>query len=80
MFQIYKSRIQNLTLQIKKLESQIKAVIESDEKIKANYQLLTSIKCVGPVLAANMIVCTHNLPGLPIGANACYVGTAPFEH
>jgi transposase len=53
MFQIYKSLIQNLTLQIKNLESQIKAVIESDEKIKTNYQLLISIKCVGPVLAAN---------------------------
>jgi len=47
MFQIYKSLVQNLTVQIKKLESQIKAVIDSDEKIKVNYQLLTSIKYVG---------------------------------
>ena len=58
MFQIYKCLIQNLTLQIKKLESQIKAVTESNEKIKTNYQLLKSIKCVGAVLAANMIAYT----------------------
>jgi len=49
IFQIYKPLIENLTLQIKKLESQIKAVIDSDEKIKVNYQSLTSIKCVGPI-------------------------------
>ena len=54
IFQIYKPLIENLTLQIKKLESQIKPVIDSDEKIKVNYQSLTSIKCVGPILAANM--------------------------
>ena len=70
-----------MTLQIKKLESQIKAVIESDEKIKANYQLLISIKCVGPVLAANMIACTHNFTRFTNWRKfACYVGTAPFEH
>ena len=81
MFQIYKSLVQHLTLQIKKLESQIKAVIESDEKIKVNYQLLISIKCVGPVLAANMIACTHNFTRFTNWQKfACYVGTAPFEH
>jgi len=35
-------------------------VIESDESGKVNYQLLTSIKCVGPVMTANMIAYTHN--------------------
>jgi transposase len=81
IFQIYKSLIENLTLQIKKLESQIKAVIDSDEKIKVNYQLLTSIKCVGPVLAANMIACTHNFTRFANWRKfACYVGTVPFEH
>jgi transposase len=81
LFQIYKSLVQHLTLQIKKLESQIKDVIESDEEIKVNYQLLTSIKCVGPVLAANMIACTHNFTRFSNWRKfACYVGTAPFEH
>ena len=81
MFQIYKSVIQNLTIQIEKIENQIKAVIDSDEKIKANYQLLTGIKCVGPILAANMIACTHNFTRFTNWRKfACYVGTAPFEH
>jgi len=48
--------IVNLTVQVKKIEEQIKAVIESDKSDKVNYQLLTSIKCVGPVMAANMII------------------------
>ncbi|MGF7078467.1 hypothetical protein ABIB50_000799 [Mucilaginibacter sp. UYCu711] len=56
IFQFHKSLIQNLIVQIKKIEKQIKAVIESDEAVKINYQLLTSIKCVGPVLAANLPV------------------------
>jgi transposase len=81
IFQIYKSLIFHLTSQIKKHESQIKAVKESDEKIKVNYQLLTSIKCVGPVLAANMIACTHNFTRFSNWRKfSCYVGTAPFEH
>jgi transposase len=81
MFQIYKTLVKQLTLQIKKIESQIKMVIESDEKIQVNYQLLTSIKCVGPVLAANMIAYTYNFTRFANWRKfACYVGTAPFEH
>lgn len=81
MFQIYKSVVQNLKLQIKKLENKIKTVIESDEKIKVNYELLISIKCVGPIVAANMIAYTHNFARFNNWRKfACYVGTAPFEH
>nr|WP_243771910.1 IS110 family transposase [Mucilaginibacter rubeus] len=81
IFQVYKSLIMNLTVQVKKIEEQIKAVIESDEAVKLNYQLLTSIKCVGPVLAANMIAYTHNFTRFATWRKfACYVGTAPFEH
>jgi transposase len=81
IFQVYKSLIQNLTVQIKRIEQQIKAVIESDEAVKTNYQLLTSIKCVGPVMAANMIAYTHNFTRFSTWRKfACYVGTAPFEH
>jgi len=81
IFQVYKSLIMNLTIQVKKIEEQIKAVIESDEAVKLHYQLLISIKCVGPVLAANMIAYTHNFTHFATWRKfACYVGTAPFEH
>jgi transposase len=59
----------------------IKAVIESDEAVKINYQLLTGIKCLRPLLAANMIAYTHNFTRFSIWRKfASYVGTAPFEH
>jgi transposase len=44
IFQIYKSLIQNLMLQIKKLGSQIKVVIERDEKSKQTPNLLSHVQ------------------------------------
>jgi transposase len=81
VFNVYKTLVDNLTVQIKKTEQMIKAVIENDEQIKENYQLVTSIKGVGPVVAAHMIAYTHNFTRFSNWRKfACYVGTAPFEH
>ncbi|WP_462265725.1 IS110 family transposase [Mucilaginibacter sp.] len=81
LFDVYQSMIAQLTTQIKKLEAQILATIESDTAIKNNYHLLTGIQGIGPVIAAHMITSTHNFTRFANWRKfACYVGTAPFEH
>ena len=60
MFEVYQSIIGHLTTQIKSLETQILSVIDSDVSLKKTNDLLTSMKGVGPVIAANMITSTHN--------------------
>jgi len=42
IFNIYETLVKNLTLQIKKIEQMIMAVIESNKQIGENYQLCGS--------------------------------------
>jgi len=81
MFEVYQSMIGHLTTQIKNLDAQISSVIDSDVALKNTYDLLTSMKGIGPVIAANMITSTHNFSRFTNWRKfACYIGTAPFEH
>lgn len=66
---------------IEQIEKQIIEVIESDESLKKNYDLATSVKGIGFVIAAFMLVTTNNFSGFENGRKyACYSGIAPFEH
>lgn len=81
MFEVYKSMIGHLTTQIRNLDAQILIVIDSDVALKKTYDLLTSMKGIGPVISANMITSTHNFTRFTNWRKfACYIGTAPFEH
>ena len=81
MLVVYKSMIDHLTSQIKKLEAQIHTIIDSNADLKNTYDLLTSMKGIGLVIAANMITSTHNFSRFTNWRKfACYIGTAPFEH
>lgn len=77
MFEVYQSMNSYLTLQIKKLEAQIRVVMDSDSSLKKTYGLLTSMKGIGPVIAANMITSTHNFTRFANWRKfSCYIGTA----
>ena len=77
----HQQMIGHFTVQIEKLESQIKAVIQGDAAIKNNYQLLIHEKGVGLVVAVATIVKTENFRRFKTSRKfACYSGTAPFEH
>lgn len=66
---------------IEKVETEILALISTDEKVKKNYELLLSIKGIGFVNALNAIVYTGNFDSFPDARKyACYVGVAPFSH
>lgn len=78
-------RAKRLVAQLKELiaevEAEMKAVLEQDGEIRHNYELLNSIKGVGPVNAIAVIVSTDNFRAFCNARQyACYVGIAPFPH
>ncbi len=74
-------QITELKQRINKIEGQIKSLIESNEELKKNYKLATSVKGIGFVIASFMLVTTNNFTGFENGRKyACYSGIAPFEH
>jgi len=73
--------IKSLDKQIEKLEIEIKRVIYQEESLAKNYDLLNSIKGVGPVVATTTLIKTQNFSRFENARKfACYCGTAPFEH
>lgn len=73
--------ITTLSSQIKRIEKQINEVITAHEALDKTRQLLKSIKGIGGIIAAYMIVCTDNFQRF---SNArkfnCYAGLAPFKY
>lgn len=64
---------------IKQVEKEIIEAIESDKELKKNFDLATSVKGIGLVIAAFMLVTTNNFSGFEDGRQyACYSGVAPF--
>lgn len=74
-------KIEGLKKDIKALDKQIEALIRSNEKLAGNYKLISSVKGIGLVVAAFMLVHTHNFTTFddPRKFN-CFMGTAPFEN
>jgi len=73
--------IKSLDKEIKTLDDQIQLTIQQESGLRKTYDLLISIKGVGPVVATNMIVKTGNFKRFKNSRKfACYSGIAPFEH
>jgi transposase len=73
--------IDQLKQKIKQLEEQILELINSDPKIKSNFIKASTVKGIGLIIAAYMLVYTNNFTSFdnPRKFN-CYAGLAPFEH
>lgn len=81
LFQVQEQLIGQLSGHIKKVETQIKAIIRTNEHLKCVYQLITSVKGVGPQTAYHFIVFTHGFTRFTSWrAFAAYSGTAPFPY
>lgn len=79
--QAHQQLISQYEKQIEKLETEITKLIEADQVLYHNYQLLTSVKGVGKVLAITTLVKTKNFLRFSNGRKfACFCGTAPFEY
>ena len=75
-----KTQIEECVLRIKRIDEQIKDLIKSDDSLKKNFDLVTSVKGIGLVIAAFMLVTTNNFTSFEDGRKyACYSGIAPFE-
>lgn len=80
LFSVHKKMIHYLSKQIGVVEKEIKELITEDEKMNQLYNLVVSIKGVGPILASNLLVVTNCFMGFTDSRKfACYAGIAPFE-
>jgi transposase len=74
-----KRMILHLNDEIKAIDNELLTVIENDEDLNENYKLLTSVKCIGKVLASYMLAYTSNFTRFDDPRKfSCYAGTAPF--
>jgi len=74
-------KIEGYKVDIERIEKQIKELINKEPELKKNFGYITSVKGIGLMIAAYMIVTTHNFISFdnPRKFN-CYAGIAPFEH
>ncbi|MGB6153537.1 MAG: IS110 family transposase [Pricia sp.] len=76
-----KRSIDYLSKQVKAIEARIKEIISDDSSMNRNYELLSSLKGVGLVVACQLIYHTCNFTRFDSWrAFSSYCGTAPFEH
>jgi transposase len=80
-FKSQEKLVSQLTKQIKIVENKIDQSISEDDVLKRQFDLLNSIKGVGPVIAVNILVYTAGFTKFKTWRQfACYIGTAPFEY
>jgi transposase len=78
---VNKEAITGLEKSLDQVEQKMSEFIEQDEELKKKYDLVTSIKGVGKVLAITLLVYTHGFQKMEDGRKlACYCGVAPFEY
>ena len=64
-----------------KIEKRMLELINQDAELKELFALITSVKCVGNVLATELLVYTNGFTRMTNTRQlACYCGVAPFEH
>ena len=79
-FEVQKTMIGHLSKNILVLESRIEQIINSEVELEEIYRLITSVRGIGPVTAANLLVVTNCFTAFENSRQlACYCGIAPFE-
>jgi transposase len=62
------------------IDMAIKVLINGDERLRRLMKIITSVKCVGPVTAVEIILATNEFRGIRCPKKfACYAGIAPFK-
>lgn len=75
------SAINGLLKSKKKVEARMQELICEDPELKKLYDLITSVKCVGNVLATELLIYTNAFTRMENTRQlACYCGVAPFAH
>lgn len=74
-------QIKTLEEKVKSIEKECVKVIKSSDALKENYQKITEVIGIGPVVAATWIVETSNFTDFTNGRRfSCYSGLAPFPY
>lgn len=75
-----KSLVKDIEARIKKVEIQIDSLLKEDVDVYNNYTLAKSVKGIGPIIAAYMIMYTQNFTSITESRKfASFSGIAPFE-
>jgi transposase len=78
---VNKDAIKGLEKSLEQVEEKMSEFIEADPELKKKYDLVTTIKGVGKVLAITLLVYTDGFSKMVDGRKlACYCGVAPFEY
>lgn len=73
--------LKGLSVDISRIEDEIKLLIREDEKLNQLIQWATSVPGIGLITAANVIVASGEFEKIDeVKKFACYAGIAPFEH
>ena len=66
---------------ITQLEGMIQTEVQADERTRRQYELITTVPGVGPVLATTLLAATDSFTRYVTPRQlSCYAGIAPFEH
>lgn len=77
----FKLTLKALKEDLKKVEDEIKRIIQADQRLKELFNIVQSVKGIGPVVTLNMILTTNEFKDITDPKKyACYAGVAPFEH
>lgn len=81
LFSVHEKMIKELTKQINKVEKDLMDIIEKDDDLKDIFNLITSIKGIGPQTALFMIAFTDGFTRFETWRKfASYCGIAPFPN
>ncbi len=81
LFNVQEKTIKYLTKQITNIEKEMMTIIKSDDKLKEQYKLITSIKGIGKQTALYLIAYTHSFTKFKTWRKfASYCGIAPFPN
>ena len=81
LFSELEKTIKYLMKSISKIEKEMSLIISQNQNLKNLYQLITSIKGIGPQTALNTLVCTNGFTKFQTHRQfASYCGVAPFPN
>lgn len=81
LFSSYENIIPFIKLEISRIEVAIRDIINNNEELRTSFKLVTTIKGIGLIVAAYLIVYTHNFTRFDNWRKfACYSGIAPFDY
>jgi transposase len=80
-FQVQQKTIEDLSKRITSVENEMYALINADSLLKRQFELVQTVRGVGPVIAVMMIVYTAGFSKFETWRQfATYIGTAPFAY